>query len=817
VNANAKLTLSATVDTDDPETLALKWEARPEGGEAAPLDLGLAASTPLSGLTLVVRADSLVPGAAYLFRLAASDRNGEAAAALRLEVNQPPLGGSVQAAPNEGLALNTTFAFVTSDWTDEDLPLWYSWRYQVAGAEREASLTEMTVSNTEYTTVLPVEGVETEGFVVRLIVVVQDALGAQASAEQGLIVRALELSGTEQARFVDDLLAQSEALLKNGNTEATATLVDGVTATLASPSAPAAVDPAAGGGEAEMGEEEIEKRKEQRGAAMSMVLDVTSSMAPSTANVAWMAETTQGLVAAPAELDPDTVDRGIALFASLVDDTADPSTDSAITPEAAAAMCMGLSSLSQAGGVDSGARARETSAVLESMGSSMLSNIADGEEPQEVASETLTLLVSRADTRDPSLAMFAEPVVGPGGSAVSLPASLGGELGVESLALQLVTCTIEPHPLNSSNASLSAGTTSISLFDAAGGKLQARRLHEAINFSIPLTDTPPLDAEAGSDAPLVPPVQCAFWDQDRSGYFTEGCAALPNPAPRSCRWCGALATRARSRCWWRWESEVFHGPGCVWAASAECLCTHLTDFKALQQQEVGSAEPPPGAVISGDDMTSLSADDVLKSALLLGVLGALIGSGVLLAWLSNMQFQMLKQRNVRALMKSHGTGAMWLKVHNGVWTWSLGEEIRQTGLLSAKEQKQLLAGNRLHRFATSAHARTKKTGAPETDQTGVMAEPPAGKVPAAHVKSEPSLHSRYPDNPFAEQVLQSAMLGRATYQRNIPMFSHLLDSQALFGETSQAYMDCSYLPSKYSRHRGFCNVQLTPSSGHPLT
>eukprot|EP00854_Cymbomonas_tetramitiformis_P018124 gene18124-21585_t len=271
-----------------------------------------------------------------------------------------------------------------------------------------------------------------------------------------------------------------------------------------------------------------------------------------------------------------------------------------------------------------------------------------------------------------------------------------------------------------------------------------------------------------------------------------------------------------------WCTNVMKEMLSVHAGAGWMRRAQLYKFLFLQETDGSFA----GAVISGDDMTSLSADDVLKSALLLGVLGALIGSGVLLAWLSNMQFQMQKQRNVRALMKSHGTGAMWLKVQNGVWTWSLGEEIRQTGMLSAKEQKQLLAGNRLHRFAATAHARAKKTGAPETDQTdemkaplistptdGVMAEPPAGdvaespagnvaespagKVPAAHVKSEPSLYSCYSDNPIA--VLQSAaMLGRATYQRNIPTFSHQLNWQALFFETSQAYTDRSYLSSKYS-------------------
>eukprot|EP00854_Cymbomonas_tetramitiformis_P034580 gene34580-biopygen33769 len=92
-------------------------------------------------------------------------------------------------------------------------------------------------------------------------------------------------------------------------------------------------------------------------------------------------------------------------------------------------------------------------------------------------------------------------------------------------------------------------------------------------------------------------------------------------------------------CWWVWRRGRFEGEGCVWAESLECLSSHLTDFSALQSVEVGDVAAGPGemTVISGDDMTSVSMQDLQESSLLITIVGCLIMLGLFLWLVSNLQ------------------------------------------------------------------------------------------------------------------------------------------------------------------------------------
>lgn len=47
-----------------------------------------------------------------------------------------------------------------------------------------------------------------------------------------------------------------------------------------------------------------------------------------------------------------------------------------------------------------------------------------------------------------------------------------------------------------------------------------------------------------------------------------------------------------AQCWWDWRTQGFEGPGCVFTSSLECMCTHLTDFQAVMQMEVGQVQVP---------------------------------------------------------------------------------------------------------------------------------------------------------------------------------------------------------------------------------
>ena len=101
-------------------------------------------STLPTSRTLAVRENVLTPGSQYTFQLTASDSSGEAFATIVVRVASLPPSGGVCAFFNvdtfeaeevkepEGFAMVHTFAFECSGWNAEDLPLTYSYRYQVA-------------------------------------------------------------------------------------------------------------------------------------------------------------------------------------------------------------------------------------------------------------------------------------------------------------------------------------------------------------------------------------------------------------------------------------------------------------------------------------------------------------------------------------------------------------------------------------------------------------------------------------------------------------------------------------------------------------
>ncbi|KAK3261628.1 hypothetical protein CYMTET_29471 [Cymbomonas tetramitiformis] len=283
-------------------------------------------------------------------------------------------------------------------------------------------------------------------------------------------------------------------------------------------------------------------------------------------------------------------------------------------------------------------------------------------------------------------------------------------------------------------ASVSAVVTSIGL-SVGGGEVVVSGLEVGITFTLPLAEG---GAGEGGGNRSAPP-QCAFYDEVNATYSREGCGSLPTPAPpgvrlqwrtrnaseaeghiermwevenaSSSRWflsgcdesfeavfpeylgtdaglrkylgdgCVAADPENNASCWWEWESQAFVGAGCEWGSHLHCLCTHLTDFKATQDQELGSAEPPKGSFISTEDMTALSASDMMKSALLLGILGGLMGGAILLAQLSDYVHANEKEGVFRELLKSHGTEHLWFQyAAQTVWTWSFTGPLRRLRL-----------------------------------------------------------------------------------------------------------------------------------------
>ena len=87
---------------------------------------------------LAVSANTLSAGYSYSFTLnvyyedsTSSDASSRAISTITIKMNDPPTGGVIKANPMQGYALNTTFLFITTQWTDDvaDYPLKYSFAY----------------------------------------------------------------------------------------------------------------------------------------------------------------------------------------------------------------------------------------------------------------------------------------------------------------------------------------------------------------------------------------------------------------------------------------------------------------------------------------------------------------------------------------------------------------------------------------------------------------------------------------------------------------------------------------------------------------
>ncbi|KAK3272664.1 hypothetical protein CYMTET_19055 [Cymbomonas tetramitiformis] len=148
-------------------------------------------------------------------------------------------------------------------------------------------------------------------------------------------------------------------------------------------------------------------------------------------------------------------------------------------------------------------------------------------------------------------------------------------------------------------------------------------------------------------------------------------------------------------CRWQWTTSMFVGTDCVTAPALECLCTHLTDFKALENVDVGETGPPELEMVSGDQMLRVSAVDLLKSVVLLSVCFTIVGVGVAAALTSNTRQQAERQSILTALITQTGTGIYGFKNFGGTWTWSIFEEDRIKGIKRLSERLRRMQRNKL--------------------------------------------------------------------------------------------------------------------------
>ncbi|KAK3282022.1 hypothetical protein CYMTET_10221 [Cymbomonas tetramitiformis] len=776
--ANTKLTLTSQVQTLLPDSLAVEWSMTPVGKDTEAVALIDIAATPLDRLELVVQSGTLAAGGAYLFTLTATDANGPAWVGLEVRVNSPPHSGSLLApSPSEGVMLETQFVFEGSGWEDdvEDKPLWYQLRFAVVGAtSAEQTMLSQWQPSPAFSTSLPAPGLEAFGHAVAVYLYVKDALEATTLVSQNVVVRPLAFQDeAAQEVYVDGTLEAAAQGAANGEDTSNSVLA------VASIFGDADTARDSAGGNVSLA------RLAQREAMMDVVNAVWEQLVPTTDTVTRMAQSTAAVGNDPAELTTKArADiRGISEL--MVATTLSGNSDARLTMEGAAALASGLSNVAMGalGAANQSAEVAAAVDVMRSIGLSNAQSLVPGEEAVSVATETLSSVVQCED-----LSARGASVASPTGSHVSIPDSVGKQLGASAARVNIVMtgCAVDPHKPGGTSMSSSAVTfeddsdhhaeilavsnvTSISMYDNNNNssELAVHQLEEAITFTLPI-HRPPQSAGGRGDAEAASSVaepfygaRCVYWDQADEAYRSEGCTTLPNPTPpgssvywrtvnvsgmttlaeawtvegvedsnltagceetwravypeylgtdagyrkylgAECGLTGGGPTGSNVSCWWEWRSHSFEGPGCVWADETGCLCTHLTDFAAAQQTEMGSTQPPDRvSVYSTDDMGRVSFNEVAKSVVLLSVLAVFMLGAPTLYLISNYFHN--RERLYLLLKLVDGRGQTFKEI-DGMWTWSIVDK-REKSKDEKKDGNQPTLGSMFAELAAAEKAR----------------------------------------------------------------------------------------------------------------
>ncbi|KAK3261845.1 hypothetical protein CYMTET_29268 [Cymbomonas tetramitiformis] len=556
----------------------------------------------------------------------------------------------------------------------------------------------------------------------------------------------------------------------------------------------------------------------QRRELMSVVQDTTAMLYPSTAMTEAMAAATTDVCGIVEELDEDTQNAAMGNMARLVTGSQDPNRETRMSDVSKQSVADGLSNLNEAAVANdtlvadeaSANRTAEVMSIMQSLGSSLLLDAVDGEDPAEVTAATLAMSTQRSRSDLENSPLYTAPLSSPGtdGSSASFPASLGKVLAgipaadCNATARNTTNCTAVALPKRSvstrilvtatdahyslvgysndsdsdaaghntrdgealdldsegdaRNVSTAGGSTQIALMHQDGRELDVHGLEEAIEVVIGLAQHyqgTVAEIEAAGHTWLGV-VQCSYWNETHEAYDTAGCIGLPNPAPSGAglswrtlhldelpfdqhawtvtnqtllegcyeewgavfpEWNGTdagyrkygkwtfdadgnsiwldegmclLATRndTDAGCWWEWTEQRFVGRGCEVSQQHSCLCTHLTDFKAEINLEVGELGPPKVQTTSMGAMARISAADLLKSALLLAVVFGFIGGGIYLAVTSTWMHREDRQKLLNELVRPYGSGLYSFRNVGGIWTWSMFEEDLIKGVQKTSER-----------------------------------------------------------------------------------------------------------------------------------
>ena len=131
-----------------------------------------------------------------------------------IRTNGAPVPGSFRVSPSSGQALNTSFVFAASSWTDEDTPLSYGFSF--VDSTSGNSMTIQAKSEVSYGSSTLPPGIETSGFAVSCTIIVYDALSASTTADTTVEVTELRVDAAELTNMVSAQLSAGA-----GNADAT--------------------------------------------------------------------------------------------------------------------------------------------------------------------------------------------------------------------------------------------------------------------------------------------------------------------------------------------------------------------------------------------------------------------------------------------------------------------------------------------------------------------------------------------------------------------------------------------------------------------
>ena len=136
---------------------------------------------------LVLRRGLLQGGLRYRLNVTATTQHGAASAFVDVDINSPPMGGTLSVQPLVGVAGDTSFVFNAAGWRDEegDAPLRYRFGVRPGTSSQTVWLTHL-VSEPRLETVLP-QG-DTSSNQLTVISEVHDSLGAVATHQRSITV-----------------------------------------------------------------------------------------------------------------------------------------------------------------------------------------------------------------------------------------------------------------------------------------------------------------------------------------------------------------------------------------------------------------------------------------------------------------------------------------------------------------------------------------------------------------------------------------------------------------------------------------------------